>query len=504
MVPPTPVEDLHFEDLDADGAEAENPPIVNPAGEEAEDTPTAMPRDVEEYDGERHVQGGETNDFFQEVNEDMDTTDEPLRELMKMWDAGLQKEAKEANGEIMSLIGHLGGSSARYRRERGKAIRAIVSEIYSPPRVSAVAKMFPSYGILPGFALDLTTHDHDGRHWDFDEDEMQRRAWEKIEKEQPLLLIGSPMCTAFSAWQYINNSKRDGKIVESEKARGMKHLKFCCDLYEYQVSNGRYFLHEHPAQATSWHTDVVKRIMNMEGVDRAVGHQCQYGAESNGQRIKKPTGFMSNCEGIRRALSRTCSGRKGQCSRSGGGEHVLCNGRVARMAAIFPLKLCRAILSGFRDQLKKDGILVNGTVGMQQNGRGIKTTTTDDDHCAYGLDGSLNMCAAEEYCATKNGEVLKSDNGEGPFYDDLTKQQLPSELVKAARRKELDYFEMKNVWNRVPVQEAWKVSGRPPITVRWVDVNKGDDEFPDIRSRLVARQIRSANEDPMFAPTPPL
>ena len=112
------------------------------------------------------------------------------------------------------------------------------------------------------------------------------------------------------------------------------------------------------------------------------------------------------------------------------------------------------------------------------------------------------MCAAEEYRATKNGEVLKFDNGEGPFYDDLTKQQLPNELVKAARRKELDYFEMKNVWNRVPVQEAWKVSGRPPITVRWVDVNKGDDEFPDIRSRLVARQIRGANEDPTFAPTP--
>ena len=52
--------------------------------------------------------------------------------------------------------------------------------------------------------------------------------------------------------------------------------------------------------------------------------------------------------------------------------------------------------------------------------------------------------------------------------------------------------------------QAHKVTGRPPITVRWVDVNKGDDESPDIRSRLVARQIRGANEDPMFAPTPPL
>ena len=52
--------------------------------------------------------------------------------------------------------------------------------------------------------------------------------------------------------------------------------------------------------------------------------------------------------------------------------------------------------------------------------------------------------------------------------------------------------------------EALRISGRSPISVRRVDVNKGYDECPDIRSRLVARQIRGANEDPMFAPTPPL
>ena len=76
--------------------------------------------------------------------------------------------------------------------------------------------------------------------------------------------------------------------------------------------------------------------------------------------------------------------------------------------------------------------------------------------------------------------------------------------MKAARLKELDDFEAKNVWKQVSLAEAQRISGRSPITVRWVDVNKGDDDCPDIRSRLVARQIRGANEDPMFAPTPPL
>ena len=188
-----------------------------------------------------------------------------------------------------------------------------------------------------------------------------------------------------------------------------------------------------------------------------------------------------------------CNGKNGQCSRPNGGEHVLCNGRVARMAAIFPLKLCRAILGGLKSQLKKDGVVCNGQVGMHAH-----DPEGEDD------DGYLNMCAAEMHVDVGDGHIMKIDNGEGPFFDDLTKQQLPTELVKLARKKELDYFQMKRVWKRVPHEEAWRVKGRPPITVRWVDVNKGDDENPEIRSRLVARQIRGCNEDPMFAPTPPL
>ena len=42
------------------------------------------------------------------------------------------------------------------------------------------------------------------------------------------------------------------------------------------------------------------------------------------------------------------------------------------------------------------------------------------------------------------------------------------------------------------------------MTVRWVGVSKGDDENPNYRSRLVAREIRRTGEDPTFAPTPPL
>ena len=68
----------------------------------------------------------------------------------------------------------------------------------------------------------------------------------------------------------------------------------------------------------------------------------------------------------------------------------------------------------------------------------------------------------------------------------------------------MEYFDGKEVWEKRPIGEARRVTGKPPITVRWVDVNKGDNTCPNIRSRLAARQIRQAGEDAIFAPTPPL
>ncbi len=63
----------------------------------------------------------------------------------------------------------------------------------------------------------------------------------------------------------------------------------------------------------------------------------------------------------------------------------------------------------------------------------------------------------------------------GKYKDNLTGQVLKDELVMAARMKELDYFNRKGVWVKVPKQRARQKTGRQPISVRWVDVNKGDE-----------------------------
>ena len=94
----------------------------------------------------------------------------------------------------------------------------------------------------------------------------------------------------------------------------------------------------------------------------------------------------------------------------------------------------------------------------------------------------------------------------GKYRDDLTGQVLKDELVTKARRTELDFFHSKGVWVKQSIARARQQTGKAPISVRWVDVNKGDDLNPRYRSRLVARQLNAHDRrnHSYFAPTPPL
>ena len=155
--------------------------------------------------------------------------------------------------------------------------------------MTAAAKLLPELRLIPGFALDLTTADHDGKLWDFDSKVMRDRAMERVNREKPLLLVGSPMCTAFSTWQRINAKIRDPYIVECEKRRAIMHLEFCCELYREQFKNGRYFIHGYPAYATSWQEECIRKMLDEPGVEAATCDQCQYGCSAaDGTPVKKP------------------------------------------------------------------------------------------------------------------------------------------------------------------------------------------------------------------------
>ena len=384
------------------------------------------------------------------------------------------------------LLAQMGSSGRRYRRETTQAARRLVSEIYSPPRVTQLLHETRHKHLMPGFAFDITMVDPvDGQPWDFALEHKRRRARAMIREQRPYVLIGSPMCTQFCTWQKLNEAKSSDKAaVRRAREAAIVHMNFVAELYEEQVQGGRYFVHEHPLWATSWELACISKIMEHPNVTRVRGDQCQFGAEiqsgpHKGQPIKKPSGFMTNAPEIARALNAQCQGSGGRCSRPSGGVHRLCSGKHAKDAAKYPRELCKAMLKGVRNQMHSDGLLKSGCFGLQ--------APDDDAEVERNLRGP-----AQGYS--------------GAYRDDLTGQVLNDDLVKAARAKELAFFYSRRVWLKVPKARARAKSGRPPISVRWVDVNKGDDLVPNYRSRLVARQMKALDSSgqSFFAPAPPL
>ena len=77
------------------------------------------------------------------------------------------------------------------------------------------------------------------------------------------------------------------------------------------------------------------------------------------------------------------------------------------------------------------------------------------------------------------------------FFDNITGLQLDAQKVREARQAELEHIDAHGVWEVVPIDEAWQVTGKKPIGVRWVDIDKGARTgLGNYRSRLVAKEFR--------------
>ena len=152
-----------------------------------------------------------------------------------------------------------------------------VAEVYSPPRVAEMANIT---GMRGGWSLDLTTCDADGMPWDFDDSKMRNRAARKLFNDKPIVLIGSPMCTEYSAMSRIHHCRMAPEVVKQRMDRARKQLEFCIKLHEIQMSNGRYLLHGHPNDAGPWQETMMKKLVSRQGVQRVVGDQCQFGLKS--------------------------------------------------------------------------------------------------------------------------------------------------------------------------------------------------------------------------------
>ncbi len=76
----------------------------------------------------------------------------------------------------------------------------------------------------------------------------------------------------------------------------------------------------------------------------------------------------------------------------------------------------------------------------------------------------------------------------------------------AARAEELGYARKHGAYEKVPRAQA-RARGKKVIGTKRLDINKGDDKIPAIRSRRVAKELRAfapwVPQEDLLAATPP-
>ena len=87
-------------------------------------------------------------------------------------------------------------------------------------------------------------------------------------------------------------------------------------------------------------------------------------------------------------------------------------------------------------------------------------------------------------------------------WDDVSGVQLDPKAVREARIEEVECIHTMDLYTKVPIAECRNKTGKAPISVRWIDINKGDAENPNYRSKLVAREINTHKREDLFAATP--
>ena len=83
-----------------------------------------------------------------------------------------------------------------------RSVRKAVSEIFSPPKVSAQAQLV---GLRPGFAIDLEAKREDGEHWGLSKDSQIEDLFTRLDNEKPTLLGSFRRFTAM--WTVFTTSE---------------------------------------------------------------------------------------------------------------------------------------------------------------------------------------------------------------------------------------------------------------------------------------------------------
>ena len=217
-----------------------------------------------------------------------------------------------------------------------------VMEICNP---GCFNKQADNFGLRCGQVFDIVLG------WDLLNTQSQQHVVQYIKSERPGLVLLAPPCTMFSTLQHLSirtrhaNSKLfDDHLRELRRARNL--LKFCVEVCQLCRELKLTYVFEHPWGATSWSEPCLKRLVQQPDSYLARVDQCQFGlVSSQGNPMRKRSGFLTNLLDLATSLNRTCHGDHQH-------EHIV--GRApgdtdnrSRMAQRYPKLLIQCILGTY-------------------------------------------------------------------------------------------------------------------------------------------------------------
>ena len=247
---------------------------------------------------------------------------------------------------------------------------------------------------------------------------------------------------------------------------GKERLRTAIAAYWRQIERGRYFPHEHPWPAKSWAEEEMQDLMSDPSVETVKGPMCKWDMVREDEQgvayIRKHTGWTTNCPRLARILEGECTNVTGEAPWH---RHIQLINNKARWARVYPPKLVAAVLRGLVEQMREDGAL-------------------------SALEGDRAGPVPVEPLIP---EGVRMDTAVCGYWDDVNGGWLKKDKVEAARHEEIEWLRTRGIWEKVPVKQCLAETGKKPISVRWVDTNKGDDENELYRSRLVVLELRKKN-----------
>ena len=243
------------------------------------------------------------------------------------------------------------------------------------------------------------------------------------------------------AEELIKAKKPNMVIGSIGRGHSGAHAKFLTKIYEQQAQRGQWFGHDQPLQGSR---GAMRLIMDLD----------MYGPMTSGvlRRSRENIRVVTNCGEVGEVMNKVKMGSKTRDY-----KEVMTAG-ISEATKLRQMKLMK---------------LVTVERGME-----IKELHHDGDH----EDEARNDLEA---------------------WDDVTGAMLDPKEVRKARLKELQYIHEKKVWIKIPRRRAIR-EGYKIVKGRWIDINKGDMTNWNYRSRYVAKEFNTGEEDGLFASTPPL